>query len=209
MAQIICLANSFKRGGRCIAGIDLATKKWIRPIGDGHEGAIGGERIIDGAEPELLDILYIPIGPLAIDHGCQPENVVLEAGKWSKVGKMSKQEVLKYVENLNGFLLHNHSDRIPLVEFENSVPPNRWKSLQLIRVNNAQFRNNSWGKLECHFRYNDLQYVLKAESCPEAHNYVNVTGDFLLCVSMGGPYRRNPEDELCCWKMVAGVIELD
>jgi hypothetical protein len=31
MVKIICLANSWKHGERCIAGINPDTKKWIRP----------------------------------------------------------------------------------------------------------------------------------------------------------------------------------
>ena len=113
MTRILCLANSFKRGGRCIAGIDLETNRWIRPIGQGHEGAIRGERLINGMEPELLDIIEIPLGAGADDLGCQPENILLRPGPWRKVGVIEKDDVMQYVEETDR-LLHNFEGKVPL-----------------------------------------------------------------------------------------------
>jgi hypothetical protein len=31
--RIVCLANSYKHDHRCVAGISLTTKKWIRLVG--------------------------------------------------------------------------------------------------------------------------------------------------------------------------------
>ena len=32
--RIVCLANSYKHNHRCVAGISLVTKKWIRLAGE-------------------------------------------------------------------------------------------------------------------------------------------------------------------------------
>lgn len=63
MARIVCLANSFKKGGRCVAGIDLETGRWMRPIGRGDEGAIGDERFDSSNEegwaaPQTFSCIY-------------------------------------------------------------------------------------------------------------------------------------------------------
>ena len=102
MAQIICLANSFKGGGgRCIAGIDRDSGEWVRPFNPrGHEGAIGSERLIKRDEPRILDVLDIPIGEEAEDYGCQPENRLLLSGRWKKIGTISPKDVLQYVSFL-------------------------------------------------------------------------------------------------------------
>ena len=31
--RIVCLANSYKHDHRCVAGISLVTKKWVRLVG--------------------------------------------------------------------------------------------------------------------------------------------------------------------------------
>lgn len=207
MARIVCLANSYKRGGRCIAGIDLDTNHWVRPIGDGPEGAVEDERLIERMEPEILDVLDVPIGPVADDLGCQPENRVIQPGRWKKVGRMSIDEIRRFIEVKSRFLLHNQDRKVALSEFSTSIPQSRWKSLQLIQVKDAHFRKNQWDRLECAFRYNGLHYVLKA-TCPEADRCINKTGNYILTTSLGGPFRRTEQEEFCCWKMIAGVIEL-
>lgn len=206
MAKIVCLANSFKRGGRCIAGIDLKTNRWIRPIGRGDEGAIGNERLVDGVEPKLLDILDIPLGGNADDLGCQPENRCLRPGLWRKVGEIEKDDIMQYIEETDR-LLHNFDKNVPLSEFESNIQRTDWKSLQLIHVKNARFLKNRWDKTECNISYSRHLYTLKA-TCPEAEKYLDTKSDYILTISIGGPYRRKSEDELCCWKMVAGAIKL-
>ncbi len=206
MTRILCLANSFKRGGRCIAGIDLETNRWIRPIGQGHEGAIRGERLINGMEPELLDIIEIPLGTSADDLGCQPENRLLRPGPWRRVGVMEKDDVMQYVEETDR-LLHNFEKKVPLSEFESNIRKTEWKSLQLIHVANVHFSKNLWNKTECNFLYSGRWYLLKT-TCPEAEKHIDSKSDYILTISMGGPYKRRPEDDLCCWKMVAGAIKL-
>ena len=206
MAKIVCLANSFKKGGRRIAGIDLKTNRWIRPIGRGDEGAIGSERLINGVEPELLDIIEIPLGGSADDLGCQPENRILQPGPWQKVGVIKKEDAMRYTEQTNN-LLHNFDTYVPLSKFQSNIQRTEWKSLQLIHVTNAIFSKNPWGKTECNFLYSGHWYSLKV-TCPEAEHYIGSRYDYILTISIGGPYRRNPEDDLCCWKMIAGAIKL-
>ena len=206
MAQVICFANSFKKSGRCIAGIDLDTKKWVRPIGKGHEGAIGRERLIKGAEPQLLDILDIPIGANADNLGCQPENLLLQSGPWKKTGEITVDDAIQYSEKTK-CLLHNCDKKVRHLDFSQRIGETKWKSLQLIHVK-AKFSKNQWDRTECSFRYSGNWYTLKAP-CPEADEQIGSSGNYLLTISMGGPYRRKTEDELACWKMVAGVIELD
>ena len=114
MAQIICLANSYKRGGRCIAGIDMDTRKWVRPFNPkGHEGAIGNERLIKGKEPQILDVLDIPIGGESENYGCQPENRILLPGRWKKIGTISHANALEYIEE-DVLLLHNDNKKVDI-----------------------------------------------------------------------------------------------
>jgi hypothetical protein len=94
VAKIILLANSYKHQGRCIAGIELDTNRWIRPV-SANNSAIYNERFIDGIsgnEPELLDILEIPVSDTGPDKGCQPENRLLTKGIWEKVGREKKNK---------------------------------------------------------------------------------------------------------------------
>lgn len=62
--KILCLANSRKRGGRCIAGRELLADSpgpWIRPVSDReHEEVSEEERQFeDGSEPKVLDVIVV------------------------------------------------------------------------------------------------------------------------------------------------------
>ena len=207
MAQIICFANSYKhKNSRCIAGIDLETKEWVRPIGKGTEGAIGTERLINGEEPQLLDILEIPIGSIANDFGCQPENKILLDGEWRKIGRISTNDALQYTEETK-HLLHNFEKSVLASDFNSNISRGDWKSLQLIKVKKAHFAKNIWDKLECNFKYSGHWYLLKTP-CPEADNFINSSIDCILTISMGSAYKKSGDTISHCWKMVAGIIKL-
>ena len=206
MAQIICFANSYKHEGKCVAGIDLNSKKWVRPLGKGTEGAIGIERLINGMEPELLDVLEIPLGSDADDLSCQPENKILKTGSWKKIGRITPESALKYTEKTD-CLLHNFEKSVPISEFSSNIQKADWKSLQLLKVKKASFAKNPWNKLECNFKYSGHWYSLSTP-CPEADNHIKSSIDCILTISLGGPFKRKQDDVLRCWKMVAGVIQL-
>ena len=57
MSRLVCLANSARPGGQCIAGIDLDTRQWVRPVPrDGD--AVPIERcVIDNKFLSTLDII--------------------------------------------------------------------------------------------------------------------------------------------------------
>ena len=211
MAQIICLANSNKGGGqRCVAGIDMCTKEWVRPFNSrGHEGAIGNERLINGNEPKILDVLEIPIGGESENYGCQPENRILLPGRWKKIGTISPEDALEYIEE-DVLLLHNDDKKVD-IEFFESVTKERWKSLQLIQAKSVRFSKNPWGKWECNFRYYRCYYDFKITD-PIVIGRLDAGEEIaqkcLLTISMGGPYDRDNSGIKQCWKMVAGVIEL-
>ncbi len=210
MAQIICLANSKKGGGqRCIAGINLDTREWVRPVNPrNHEGAIGNERLINGNEPKILDVLEIPIGGESENYGCQPENRILLPGRWKKIGTISPEDALEYIEE-DVLLLHNDGKKVD-IDFFKSAPKERWKSLQLIQTKSIRFSKNPWDKWECNFRYYRRYYDLKITD-PIVLDHLNagekIARECILTISLTTPfaYEESPKQ---CWKLVAGIVKL-
>jgi hypothetical protein len=90
--RIVCLANSRKPGGSCVAGCELrGGGRWIRPIGDrpGEEVWSTERRYDDGSEPALLDIIDIPVH-FPRPNAFQPENWVIDSTRrWGRVGASS------------------------------------------------------------------------------------------------------------------------
>jgi hypothetical protein len=210
VAQIVCLANSYKTGGRCIAGIDIKTGEWVRPIPNNINKAITTQRFINCAEPKILDILEIPLENDGPDEGCQPENRLLKRGRWTKIGELKPRDLLRYCTN-ESVVLHNDEDRVPPDLFLR-LPKEKWRSLQLVHDTNVCFYCDPWRKWHVSFRYGhgktmdlkltDPVILQKLESGQK------VIKECILTVSLATPFSRSPADPKFCWKMVAGVVEL-
>ncbi len=95
MTRIICLANSLKRSERCIAGIEPATGRWIRPVTAHLDGRVPRPtRLVAGAEPRLLDLLEIPLADTGPDYGFESENRLILPGAWRRVGRARASDLL-------------------------------------------------------------------------------------------------------------------
>jgi hypothetical protein len=78
--RFLCLAVSRRDGGNCIAGIDLDSGQWIRPINSKSSGAFSDDELIvlepgTGRRRFLapLDVLLLELKKFAPTHA-QPEN---------------------------------------------------------------------------------------------------------------------------------------
>ena len=80
---IICLANSRKMQGRCIAGLRTDGAGWIRPVRLFKEGSLFQRdyTLNDRSEVRVLDVVRIGVStPRPVFH--QPENWVVDNTGW-------------------------------------------------------------------------------------------------------------------------------
>jgi len=95
--QLICLANSKKFNGRCVAGLELKDEEagdWIRPVSTIQGGAVPLPiQLASGENLELLDIIEVTL----LGHhpdACHVENWLYDASKpWRKVGTFDPGEL--------------------------------------------------------------------------------------------------------------------
>ncbi len=219
--RIVCLANSRKLSGRCIAGRELVNDfpgDWIRPVSSReHQEVSEYERQYkDGSDPRLLDIIDIPLQKhQPWDH--QQENWLLDPEYyWRKVAKYSWNDLQQLSETggtlwQKGYSTRTGSnDRIPLQQanYETS-------SLKLIYVDKLSLRvfargeayENSKRRVQGQFRFGYNSYALwvtdpnieRAYLKREDGNYD--LGECYLTISLGEPY------ESYCYKLIAAVME--
>jgi len=88
-SRFLCLAVSRRDGGNCIAGIDIDTGEWIRPVNSKNRGALWDLEIVveDHRTKKLrmmavLDLVNLRLGERVGTHG-QPENWTLNDAKGS------------------------------------------------------------------------------------------------------------------------------
>lgn len=164
--QIICLANSDKYGGRCIAGLKTDGSGWLRPVSRRPDGELRFYNYIlpDNREPELFEILEFDcIEPSPRHH--QPENWILDTDKsWRTMGRASYSLIsdilgqeFKHSADL-GNLFGNESDRIDYGMIQQNPVE---QSLAYIKPQDICWvvkDSPSGRKCRAIFRFNDIEY---------------------------------------------------
>src|SRR5438105_15685418 len=137
VVNFVCLANSLKYRGRCLAGIDLSSGEWIRPVAQTTHGELHREHyMLDmGGEPRVLDVIRIGLdGPQALRH--QPENWLVSAKPWHVVAqKLSEERLLSHI-TAGPDLFGDRGHRIPVSAFEQQSAP---ASLALVEPEGLQW----------------------------------------------------------------------
>lgn len=213
MTQIICLANSKKNGDRCIAGIDICSGKWIRPVSNKNDGRVSvNECLVNGEEPKLLDILDIPLEKKGSGYGC--ENLTIKSGVWEKIGQILPNSLLKYCDS--NIFYSQYPEKVPQ-SFLDKLPHENKRTLQLVKatvsqVNSSTYEDNKKWKASLSISNQqiftaNITDVAMIDKLDQGLNIQNK--DCLFTISLGQPWRKpNSDDELYCWKLIAGVIEL-
>lgn len=219
--RIVCLANSRKLQGRCIAGRELVDGEpldWIRPVSDReHEEVSEYERQYeDGSDPILLDVIDVPLVE-ARPKGYQQENWLLEPTEyWVKVGTIGWQDLEPLSDTtgplwLSGRHTYNGlNDEIPLEQAQAIR-----SSLKLIHVHGVElyvFRTggafgNPKRRVQARFRFSGADYWLwVTDPAIEKEYLARGEGSYrlsqcYLTISLAEPYNGN------CYKLVAALIQ--
>ncbi len=221
--QMVCLANSRKYGGRCIAGKEIAEDgkfagRWLRPVSQEDWGTLSVRCITlqDGATPNLLDILTVPIQGRNPKH-CQQENAVVDQTRaWRRKGSLPSDRLPALTDDVEALWIngwdsrHGLNDRIP-----QDVAESRVRS-SLLFIQPAELRIcveefvNSPLKVRVKFHFKNVEYGLTvtdpmvefAYSQKPLGEYPVTQKDVYLCVSLGEPF------EGYCYKLAAGFVNL-
>lgn len=221
--RILCLANSRKPYGRCVAGIELADDGqplgWIRPISDREHDAVSEyeRQYQDGSDPCVLDVITVPLLE-SRPVGCQQENWLLDPGYyWVLQRKASVDELAPMTTKMptlwvNGIHTFNGmNDEVPL-EIANTLD----SSLCLIHVDGVEIRvyspglafNNPKRRVQGCFHFKGGEYRLWITDPIVERNYLaNEDGNYhlgacFLTISIGEP----DTHKNACYKLIAAVI---
>jgi len=218
MTRIVVLANSWKNQDWCLAGIDLGTGKWVRPVTGLDDGRVRQTDMkLGGDSPVLLDILEIPLDSSGPDFDFESENRTILPGRWYRRGKMMPKDILKYAKRPY-YVLHSHKKYVNPKELQQKTFEKR-VTLQLIQVSRFKVRDTrrnptdkpNWkgailsGGRKIEVGITDPVYV---EKLNRGHK---PSPSCFLTMSLSMPYKPPDWDEAespVCWKLIAGVIEL-
>lgn len=218
MTPIVVLANSWKNQDWCLAGIDLDTGKWVRPVTGLDDGRVPETSMkLGGYFPALLDILEIPLHSTGPNFDFESENRSILPGRWYQRGKMTPKDIERYARRPY-YVLHNHRKYVTLSELQQK-PFEKRVTLQLIRVDSFKVRDarrkptdkQSWkGVILSGGR--EIEVGITDAVCFESLNSGHEPSpSCFLTMSLSMPYKPpdwDEDEEPVCWKLISGVIEL-
>ena len=212
--EILCLANSKKHGGRCLAGLswpDLQT--WIRPVERAREhGEIPSNRAqVDSPEGRRwirpLDVINVDLIEPA-PTPAQPENWILGSSPITLVRTLDIAEaasLLSSVADTSSSLFDlGGSKSIPESVASLGLP----KSIDLYEVQAPSFKMDNWDKWRTEFQYGNHSYSYLSVTDLDVldrlnqanHRRVTGAGCWFLTISLTEPWHGSH------WFAVAAAI---
>lgn len=226
--RILCLANSKKLAGRCIAGREVhgtVAGLWVRPVSarPDEEVSENERQYQDGSDPRLFDVIDVPLLHAA-PHACQVENWLLDPGSyWTRIRRANWAELQHFVETpttlwINGHsTYHGHYDEIPQAVAD-ALPG----SLYLIRVDQVTLHvfapqeafGNPKRRVQAHFAHRGVLYRLWVTDPVIERTYLALVdgyytlGECCLTISLGEPFQKK-DGSWHRYKLVAAIIQRD
>lgn len=218
MVSIICLANSWKRGDRCLAGIALHTGEWIRPVSELADGRIPLNMLIVAGEAVApLDVIEVPLAETGPDYGFAKENRLVLSGAWQKIARVTPAQLMQYCVK-SPTILHNRKKYINVTDIQ-KLTKQRWNTLQLVYatefyLNSVPRREGGW-KWEGTLRTEDGQQLrdipitdpVLVERLQQDLTFYPKPPCFVT-LSLSMPYAPSGCQDGRCWKLIAAVIEI-
>jgi len=226
LKEIVCLANSRKNSGRCIAGKEINDNlvgSGIRPVSSRETEEISDrERQFKNMRfPTVLDIIRIPFKKHS-PTSFQNENYLIHNNYyWEGVGRFdlgNLPEICGQPTTLWGrdnSSYYGSCDRVPedsTNKINSSlylITPNTLEVL--VRLEGEEF-NNPQRKVRARFSYGGIDYTLPVTDPIIKNSYLAKDNDtyviqrpynrMFMCVSIGLPH------EGYCYKFVASIIGL-
>jgi hypothetical protein len=218
LTRIIVLANSWKNQDWCLAGIEPATGKWVRPVTSLEDGRVRqSDMKLGGRSPQVLDVLDVPLDATGSDFNFESENRTILPGQWYLHGRASPSDLLKYASQ-SYYILHNHKKYVTIDEMRQK-PIEKRMTLQLAHVDDFAIRDAKSSSSEKHnwkgvvsSGERELELTITDPAfCEKLNKGYEPSTSCLLTMSLSMPYKPPEweEDEPpVCWKLIAGVIEL-
>lgn len=219
--RILCLANSRKLSGRCVAGREIANPQpgpWVRPVSSReHQEVTEYERNYeDGTDPKVLDVIEVPLVE-ARPHDFQQENWLLDPNfYWERKGRIGWKDLQDFVEPDGPLWLNHHSsyngfnDRIPM-----DVAVTLRSSLRLIHVDQLAIEvscpgaafGNPKRRVQGQFEHGGDDYWLWVTDPVYERRFlaqpngIYPLGECYLTISLGEPFENH------AYKLIAAIIE--
>ena len=222
--RIVCLANSRKPHGSCVAGKELSMDGkaglWVRPVSsrESAEVSLKEQQYSDRSTPQLLDVMGIRLLHAQPSYH-QKENWILDSQRrWTKVGRFSWADLPELCDTplrlwVNGYSTsRGENDKLPL-----DIAHQQSSSLQLIAIDSMEIEVLDYSmyrrRVQGRFSYRGVDYWLWVtdpiyeEAYLAKANGTYPIGETYLTISLSEQFLNQSRNAWECYKLVAGIIE--
>jgi hypothetical protein len=215
--KMLCMANSFRHGGRCLGGIlidnnnqvvkDNNKTVWVRPISKTDRSQIPESL---SKHISLLDIVEFSCTTMdGVFNNFQRENVVLDENiPIVKIGEYPRKNIYSLIDNYDYDVIFGNKGK--------AIPEDKActisRTLILIRIVNYEINEtprHDYGfhtKKNLVFKFNNNIYDLPItdpyfiNAYDKNKSILSTTEKIFITLSLGAPYNG------WCFKLIAGVI---
>ena len=198
---LVIFANSVKHHQHCVAGKDILTKEWIRPVGDKNGCELKDEQTkyknpygkFSVKPLQKMEIEFLKKAPLKQ----QPENYIISNKIWEQNYIIEREEIENFLDNPSNLWLDGISknDRVNYQLIQNNKIQIT-QSLYLIKVNDLKVDKQDRRAI---FSFNNTSYNLEITD-PNIQNFNNSQSFYYLVISLGEEFKGN------CYKLVASIL---
>lgn len=210
--RFVLLANSFKEGGRCIAGVELDQYnnpiidgggiKWVRPISKTTHGQVPTNLV---SNLRILDIIEMYVVGRPTEKNYQSENLYFKEDKIKVSGKFDRNKLDMLCQNKD--VIFGNKGKAVSTEKISELD----YSLLFIKVNKFEivqkvYDDNPKPQTRLFFTYNKNNYDLPITDPDFLHNYqknqtcYDLHKEFYLNLSLGVNHNN------WYYKLVASII---
>ena len=208
---MLCLANSWKYGGRCVAGV-RKDGSWIRPVSDTEDGSLTASNCVldTGRQVRPLDVVRLSV-LREEKRPHQPENWVIADEPWELLRGRTAPEVSDFLDSvaIGGPELFGTTTRS--VTWEQIERSEVTDSLALVRAECPRFHWSSSSPTQRRASFElgeasyDLPVTFEFELPAQGEASHHSQSSWYFTISLGEPYARQGND---CFKLIAGAIEI-
>ncbi|MFA6240975.1 MAG: hypothetical protein WC655_08605 [Candidatus Hydrogenedentales bacterium] len=217
---VLCLANSRKYQGRCVAGKVYEAGvfgEWVRPVTTRAWEAIdpGDYAYGNGSYPEVMDVIDIPFVERR-PKSCQTENHLMDTSRhWRKAGRLAWGDLEKGVDCVDSLWVNGYksslgqNDRIPeecADSMANSLLLVRSTDLSLLVSTIPMPFGETKRQIRAQFHFNRIAYNIVVTDlyiearCENRKDGAYPVPEAYVCVSIGEPIEGNR------YKLAAAII---
>lgn len=204
---VVVFANSVKHGKHCVAGKDVQTKSWIRPVGDANGLALNDDQCKYVNPHGRFKVKPLQKIEIEVTQHCplpnQPENYLVGNTEWKQQYKIEAHEVVQYLDTPE--TLWGIGSSVVFSDIENGtiqIP----QSLYLVKVDNLILYMTTFNKRRASFRYSGNNYDLPVTDPNFDSLLQNPQHQSIVCVSLGEKFIPEGSEVYSCYKIVATII---